>query len=144
VQSFQLWDITDVPAFITAYIQRTNPELTWHEREDLHQELTIATWQASLTFDPARSRFSTFATSIISRKTTDWKRKTKGRTKWQFAGRTHERKLPTLIPYDTDQLEHHHHHHPSPPDRDTDLMRALTPPSRNQPRHPRRRRDTTA
>ena len=75
-------------------------------REDLHSWLVATAWQLSLEFEPGRSSvsFSTYATTILKRRITDWQR-SKYRTKWQFKDRTYERPLPVFVPLDNDESD---------------------------------------
>ena len=75
--------------------------LSESRREDLVAYLISEVWRVSVNYDPERSqRFRSYARSILYFRCTDWLRRDEGRTVWKFAGSTHERERPKLVPLD--------------------------------------------
>lgn len=119
-----LHDIRDVEAYCTNILQRTNHP---HD-EDTLAYLIATTWELSLTYQPGRLSFSTWAGTTLRQRLNDHTRTTKGRTVWRFKNRTYTRTLPTIT-----SLDDPHARQPEPTphgdpaaDRDTDrLVRLL-------------------
>jgi DNA-directed RNA polymerase specialized sigma subunit len=102
----ELHDVRDGYAFVERIVQRSGLELGYHDREDLGQWLVVELWQLSLVYEPGSSvSFSNFATRHLRRRVIDWQRQRFGRTRWQFKGRLHERRLPELVSLDADDSE---------------------------------------
>ena len=93
-----LHDIKDVESYCIRIINRATIDLQHQDREDLLAYLIETTWELSRHQDPTRGAFSKWAGYKLTQRITDWQRQTQGRTKWQFAGRTHHRPRPTLVP----------------------------------------------
>ena len=102
----RLFDVEDTFGFCRRFLDDAGTELSYHQREDLHAYLVSECWRISLEFDPDRGvYFSAFATGVLKRRRVDWLRKERGRTRWSFRGRIHERKLPSFTSLDADGPE---------------------------------------
>jgi hypothetical protein len=102
-----LHDIRDVEQFTGRIIDRVRRDLTDQDNEDLWAYLIALTWELSLRYDRGDqpSCFSNYAAIVLKRRVVDWQRSRDGRTKWQFADRTHIRELPTFHPLEDRQDE---------------------------------------
>lgn len=90
--------LDDAVAFCSSYIRRSvKRDLSEADREDLLQELLLACWRAASTFDPARARFTSYATGVLSHTAVTWERRTYKRTRWVFKTHVYERELPTFV-----------------------------------------------
>lgn len=95
-----LHDIDDTEALCVFVIKRSGLELSRQDREELLTQLIEDCWKLSLRFEHDGISFSTWATTTLKRRVVDWQRQSGGRTKWQFANRTYERTLPSLVALD--------------------------------------------
>jgi DNA-directed RNA polymerase specialized sigma24 family protein len=104
-----LHDVNDAEAFAAAIANRSRLTLSRDDREDLVQFLLVELWKLSLRYDRGDPkfppRFGVYATGILQRRVVDWSRSRWGRTKWQFADRTYERKRPELVSLDGDDRD---------------------------------------
>jgi DNA-directed RNA polymerase specialized sigma24 family protein len=100
-----LHDVDDTAAFVGAIVNRSGLDLSWSDREDLEQTLTIVAWEISLKFSPGGVTFSTYAGTILRRRMVDWQRAKDGRTVWKFKTHTHIRELPQFVPLNDDDGE---------------------------------------
>jgi hypothetical protein len=114
-ERLSLWDVDDAVAFTAAIANRSGLNLSWSDREDLEQYLLVEIWRLSLRYergDPQfPPRFSVYAAPLLALRTVDWIRQRNGRTRWQFAGSTYERKRPRRVPFDDsarDRLDQAH------------------------------------
>jgi DNA-directed RNA polymerase specialized sigma24 family protein len=106
VPRLALHDVDDTAAFVGAIVNRSQLELSFHDREDLGQFLVIECWLLSEQFEPGRGiSFSTYAGTTLRRRVIDWQRAKVGRTVWKFKDRTHTRELPQFVPLDADDGE---------------------------------------
>jgi RNA polymerase sigma factor (sigma-70 family) len=100
---WQLHDVKDVEALAWKVVAAARFQLRPHERDDLCTFLIETIWQASTSYDATRSSsFSTFAYTLARQRAVDWHRKERGRSRWQFKGRVHERQLPVFVSLDAD------------------------------------------
>jgi DNA-directed RNA polymerase specialized sigma24 family protein len=101
--TFSLHGIEDVEAFCASFLQRSKlePPPPW-TTEDFLADLVSYVWELSISgdYDPSRGSFSTFARTKLYGEAVNWIRRKKGRTKWQFKDRVHERRLPSFIALD--------------------------------------------
>ena len=102
----RLHDINDVEAFCARIVERTNPTLSHHDREDLLAYLITTTWELSAKHQPTLGEFSKWVGYKLSQRTVDWSRQRNGRTTWKFKGHTHHRPRPTIVSIQL--LEHQH------------------------------------
>lgn len=54
-----------------SYLQKHTIFLRGYDPEDLQQEALLALWRACLTYQPARGKFSTYATTCIANRFKD-------------------------------------------------------------------------
>ena len=93
-----LHDIPDVEAFCSQIVRISGLELSYHEREDLTEELIVVCWELSERYDPAGiSSFRIYARRILRLRTVDWVRRYRGRTRWQFSGGDYNRDRVQLL-----------------------------------------------
>jgi hypothetical protein len=100
--TFSLLGIQDVEAFTGGIVQRSGLHLSVEDREELHVFLIESAWELSRRYEqqPSGITFSSWAGHKLRLRVVDWQRSRFGRTRWTFAGRVHERKLPRLVPLD--------------------------------------------
>jgi DNA-directed RNA polymerase specialized sigma24 family protein len=97
-EKFSLHDVPDVEGLVSQIICKSGLELSYHEREDLEQELIIECWALSKRYDPAGIRsFGIYARRILALRTVDWVRRYRGRTRWKFAGGDYNRDRVQLL-----------------------------------------------
>lgn len=96
---------------LCARIVRGHPalkDLNPEQREDATAYLIETCWRLAQRFDTDRNNdFAGYATALLKRRVNSWLRTHLGRTRWQFAGRTHERERPTLRSLDAPTTRHH-------------------------------------
>lgn len=101
-----LYDVRDVEALAASIVQRAQPDLGFHDREDLVAELVETAWELSLGYQRGDTRFpprfSVYVTPILKRRVVDWQRRRFGRTRWQFKDRVYER--PAVTVHSLDQM----------------------------------------
>ena len=102
---YELFDLPDVEALCAraarTWTTKTEARLSPEDMESLVAYLIAAVWRMSLTYDPARSSsFKAIVIGRLSNRATDWFRKHRGRTRWQFSGHTYERELPIPVSLD--------------------------------------------
>lgn len=88
--------------------QRKHTRLNETDTEDLIAYLVAAAWELSTRYQPGpgrADRFDQYAYPLLTLRCTDWLRQSEGRTRWQFAGHTHERP-PREQPLSLDQPAH--------------------------------------
>ena len=97
-----LHDVRDVEGLCARIAQRSAPELSWHEREDLGAYLVATAWELSRRYEPGGANsFSTWATTTLQRRLVDWRRAKDGRSVWRFGdGTVYERPRPELVSLD--------------------------------------------
>jgi DNA-directed RNA polymerase specialized sigma24 family protein len=95
-----LHDVRDVESLCARVVERSGVELRSHERDDLMAYLVSECWVLSRRYEAGGIKFSTWATTTLKLRAIDWVRKERGRTRWQFTGRVHERKQPALLSLD--------------------------------------------
>jgi hypothetical protein len=95
----RLHDVDDASAFAWRVVGDCGFDLRPHEAEDLHAFLIATCWELSLAYDADRDsvRFSTLAYRRLRQRSVDWLRRERGRVRWQFSGRTHERRRPEFV-----------------------------------------------
>lgn len=54
-----------------SYLQKHTIYLRGYDQEDLQQEALLALWKACLTYNPKKSKFSTYATTCIANRFRD-------------------------------------------------------------------------
>jgi RNA polymerase sigma factor (sigma-70 family) len=106
VPPLALFDVDDVSKLVGFVIARSGLELSYHDREDLGQELTIHAWQIAETFDPERGSFSNYLFRTASLRIVDWQRKRAGRTIWKFMHKTYVRPRVELVSLDNELDSH--------------------------------------
>lgn len=90
--------LDDTVAFCASFVRRSvKRDLNAEDREDLLQELAVACWRAARTFDPAKAKFTSYATGVLSHTAVTWERRTFKRTRWVFKTHVYERELPTFV-----------------------------------------------
>lgn len=115
-------DINDVEAFCLRIVHRSGLELAWHERDDLLAYLVETCWELSRVYRPGGIRFSTYANTILSRRTVDWVRQYRGR---DSRARNPGQRVQLLSLGDELAESHIASLVDVTPPRSTDLMRAL-------------------
>jgi DNA-directed RNA polymerase specialized sigma24 family protein len=135
---WKLHDVADVEALLVTAVARSRAArgLRPIEREDLLAELFRLAWQLSERYhgDDHR-RFSTFLYAAAQRRTVDFVRSERGRTRWKSGDYVYERQLPELVSLD-DRLDDDHPggNVDSSADRSQDLARLLNTRSSSRPR----------
>jgi hypothetical protein len=105
---YSLHDIRDVEALCHEIVNRSDLDLSHHERESLVAYLISECWLLSQRYENGRGStkaFSGWATTNLRLRVTDWQRKEFGRTKWIFKDRVHERPRPVVHSLDADGAE---------------------------------------
>jgi hypothetical protein len=67
-------------------------------------ELFRLAWELSERYDAGQGRFASFVYSAAQRRTVDFVRRERGRTRWTFGDHTYQRTLPTMVTLD-DRLD---------------------------------------
>jgi DNA-directed RNA polymerase specialized sigma24 family protein len=101
----QLHDVDDAEHFVSAIASRSGLTLSFHDRQELEQELLVECWRLSERFQPGGVSFSTYAGSTLRLRVVDFVRKRNGRTKWQFKDRVYERPRVEVVSLDDDSGE---------------------------------------
>lgn len=101
---WKLGDVADVESLAWKALDASG--LSFDDADDAiaHAfECVIKAWPK---WNPAKASASTFLYSVCRFGFVDYQRKTRGRTKWSFAGgRVHERTLPTFVSLDGDDAD---------------------------------------
>lgn len=102
---YQLHDVDDVEALCLraarTWATRNEARLSPHDFESLTAFLIEATWRMSERYDPERSSsFRAVVAGRLPNRCVDWLRQHRGRTRWQFSGRTYERDVPRPLSLD--------------------------------------------
>jgi hypothetical protein len=142
-RTWGLHDVEDVEKFVSKVLddalRARSAHLRPHEYEDALSYLLSEAWTLSERWEPSRSSvtFAGFAYRTLRLRVVDWYRSEFGRTKWQFAHRTHDRERPAVLSLDADHSERGRLDEAVGPragdptdDRDPDLGRLLTGGSR--------------
>jgi len=103
VPPLALWNVDNAERFCWAIVSRSRLELDFHDAEDLHQYLLVECWRLSLRYQPGGPDFDGWASRILRMRVVDWTRQRNGRTTWQFANRTYERRRPQLVSFDSER-----------------------------------------
>jgi DNA-directed RNA polymerase specialized sigma24 family protein len=99
-----LFDVDDTEKLaaraLADQLRSMGASLREHERDDALAYLIATLWEASLKYDRTRcSSFGRYAYQLSRRRTVDFIRQ-RGRTRWQFKDRVHERPATELVSLD--------------------------------------------
>jgi RNA polymerase sigma factor (sigma-70 family) len=99
---YGLHDCDDLEALaeraLRAQLRSMRAHLGAHDFEDAVAYLVAVCWEASLKFDHERSAsFEKYAYALARRRTIDWLRKHRGRSRWVFKDHTYERERPQVF-----------------------------------------------
>lgn len=106
--TLSLHGIRDVDAFCVTIVRKYDlGGLPSYVREDLHAYLVSRAWELSLTYQPGKITFATWAGNKLRHAGIDWLRAPgnggRPRTIWRFRdGRVHERRAPVFVSLDDD------------------------------------------
>ncbi len=90
-------------------LAHTNTDLPPHHYEDALAELVAAAWRIAGDYDPSKDKaldrgqrpnLAAYVSYILKLRVVDAAQRSRGRTRWQFAGHTYERELPQLLSLD--------------------------------------------